>query len=205
MIRIAIYVRPGIDDIPVRDQINTLREIADERGWIVTGTFIDNGISGAKPRDRRPNRGKLLKDVTSGTIDIIAAIGIDRLAWSPSDLANLLGQLSQTKTGLFLLQQNLDSTTPTGRDAIKVMTQTLMSLKRTIKRTRIKTGFIKAAKQGRRPGRPKVPKETLSEIRQALRGGHGVRETARMTKTSPATVQRQKNQMGHGGWNSFTY
>jgi Resolvase, N terminal domain len=51
--------------------------VAIARGWRIVEEFIDNGVSGAKGRDKRPGFDHLLKAATLRQIDVVAA-------WSPS-------------------------------------------------------------------------------------------------------------------------
>lgn len=52
--KVAIYVRVSTDHQTVENQLQELEEVARRQGWIITATFIDEGISGAKGRDKRP-------------------------------------------------------------------------------------------------------------------------------------------------------
>ena len=52
--------------------------------------YEDNGISGAKGRDKRPGFDRLLKDATARKINMIAAWSVDRLGRSLQDLVGFL-------------------------------------------------------------------------------------------------------------------
>lgn len=51
-----------------------LTEVAQRSGWTVVQTFSDEGISGAKGRDKRPGYDALLKAVARREVDIVAAL-----------------------------------------------------------------------------------------------------------------------------------
>jgi DNA invertase Pin-like site-specific DNA recombinase len=53
--------------------------------------FVDEGISGAKGRDKRPQFDRMLKAVTRGKIDVVAAWSVDRLGRSLQDLVGFSG------------------------------------------------------------------------------------------------------------------
>src|SRR5215467_6516053 len=57
--RAAIYVRVSTDkqSESVENQRNSLRQVAERRGWEVVEVYTDEGISGAKGRDKRPALG----------------------------------------------------------------------------------------------------------------------------------------------------
>jgi DNA invertase Pin-like site-specific DNA recombinase len=52
--RAAIYLRVSTTGQTVENQRRELEQIAERRGWTVTGIYEDAGISGAKGRDQRP-------------------------------------------------------------------------------------------------------------------------------------------------------
>jgi DNA invertase Pin-like site-specific DNA recombinase len=51
-----------------------LNEVAQRSGWIIVQTFADEGISGAKGRDKRPGFDALLKAVARREVDIVAFV-----------------------------------------------------------------------------------------------------------------------------------
>ena len=77
--------------------------------------YRDDGISGTKGRDKRPGLDALLKGVARCEFDIIAAWSVCRLGRSLSDLIGLLGELQARDIDLYLHQQALDTSTPSGR------------------------------------------------------------------------------------------
>lgn len=92
--RVAFYVRVSTSDgQTTENQLRQLHEVADRSGWIVTAVFRDDGISGAKGRDRRPGLNAMLKAVTRREVDLVAAWSVDRLGRSLPDLLHLLGEL----------------------------------------------------------------------------------------------------------------
>jgi DNA invertase Pin-like site-specific DNA recombinase len=81
----------------------------------VVGIYEDTGVSGAKGRDKRPAFDQLLKDATARKVNMIAAWSVDRLGRSLQDLVGLLQELQALKCDLYLHQQAIDTTTPSGR------------------------------------------------------------------------------------------
>ena len=67
--------------------------MAEQRGWTVAETYNDNGISGAKGRDKRTGLDRMLKDATRGKFDVVLAWAMDRLGRSLTDLLHTLGEL----------------------------------------------------------------------------------------------------------------
>jgi DNA invertase Pin-like site-specific DNA recombinase len=117
MKRAALYLRVSTSDTgqTVENQEIALRAVAERRGWTVKAIYKDEGISGAKGRDQRPGLDRLLKDATRGRFDIAVAWSVDRLGRSLQDLLSTLNELHAARVDLFLDQQALDTTTPSGR------------------------------------------------------------------------------------------
>ena len=96
------------------NQRRELETVARRSGWDVVGFYEDAGISGSKGRDKRPGFDRLAKDATSRKIDVIAAWSVDRLGRSLQDLVGFLTELQTLRCHLYLHQQALDTSTPSG-------------------------------------------------------------------------------------------
>jgi DNA invertase Pin-like site-specific DNA recombinase len=81
----------------------------------VVATFEDAGISGAAGRERRPGYDALLRAVARREVDMAAAWSVDRLGRSLPDLVAFLGEIEAKGVDLYLHQQGLDTSTPSGR------------------------------------------------------------------------------------------
>jgi DNA invertase Pin-like site-specific DNA recombinase len=129
----------------------------------------------------------LLKGVARRKFDIVAAWSVCRLGRSLSDLVGLLGELQARGIDLYLHQQALDTSTPSGR-ALFGMLGVFSEFERAMIRDRVMAGLCRARQAGKHLGRPRTTPYTIRRIRAALDEGRGVRETARMLKVSPAKV-----------------
>lgn len=186
--RAALYVRVSTADRgqTVENQLQPLQEAATRLGWGIVAVFKDEGISGARGRDKRPGLDALLKGVARKEFDIVAAWSVCRLGRSLPDLIGLLGELQARNVDLFLHQQAIDSSTPSGR-ALFGMLGVFAEFERAMIRDRIMAGLDRARASGKRLGRPRTTPFKVDHIRRALDEGRGVRETARL-KVSPAKV-----------------
>jgi len=54
MEKVVIYARVSTSDQTTENQILKLRCIVEKNRWRLTEIYIDEGISGAKGRDKRP-------------------------------------------------------------------------------------------------------------------------------------------------------
>jgi DNA invertase Pin-like site-specific DNA recombinase len=111
--RSGLYVRVSPDQQSVGNQIQELGQIAERRGWVVVATYRDAG--GAKGRDKRPGLDAMLEDAGRRKFDIVMAWAIDRLGRSLVDLLRTIQDLEAVGVDLYLDQQHLDTTTPTGK------------------------------------------------------------------------------------------
>jgi DNA invertase Pin-like site-specific DNA recombinase len=187
--RAALYVRVSTADRgqSVKNQLQPLQEAAGRLGWTVVAVHRDEGISGAKGRQQRPGLDALLKGVTRGEYDLVAAWSVCRLGRSLADLVGLLGELQARGVDLYLHQQGLDTGTPSGR-ALFGMLSVFSEFERAMIRDRVVAGLDRARASGKRLGRPRTTPFKIGRIRAALDEGRGVRETARLLKVSAAKV-----------------
>src|SRR5262245_22152600 len=119
--RVALYVRVSTDGQTTENQRRELVAVAEHRGWYVTETYEEAGISGAKGRDARPAFDRLCQDATRRRFDIVAAWSVDRLGRSLQDLVAFLGEVHAAGVHLYLHQQAVDTTTPAGRALFQMM------------------------------------------------------------------------------------
>lgn len=194
--RAAFYVRVSTADRgqTVENQLQPLHDAADRLGWTVVAIHKDEGISGARGRDRRPGLDALLRGVTRRECDIVAAWSVCRLGRSLPDLIGFLGELQARGVDLYLHQQALDTSTPSGR-MLFGMLSVFSEFERAMIRDRVLAGLHRARSSGIRLGRPRISPIKVDRIRRALGEGKGVRETARLLKVSPAKVSEIKRGM----------
>lgn len=194
MKRIGIYLRVSTDSQTTENQRRVLLDIAERSGWNVVAFFEDQGISGAKGRDRRPGFDALLNAVSRREIDMVVAWSVDRLGRSLPDLIGFLGDLQARGCDLFLHQQALDTSTPTGR-AMFAMASVFAELEKSLISSRVKLGQQRARAAGVRFGRPPIPPIDLDRVRKRLEQGQSIRVIAKATGISTASVMRVKRSM----------
>jgi DNA invertase Pin-like site-specific DNA recombinase len=191
--RVAIYARVSTDGQSVANQIEELQEVANRHGWQVIGTFADRGISGTKGRDARPEFDKLLKAVARRDIDMVAAWSVDRLGRSLQHLIPFLNDLQAKGVDLFLLQQGLDTSTPSGR-AMFQMLGVFAEFEAAMIRERVRAGVARAkrrgTKSGRPIGRPRLDQKREKAVRKELATGAGILKVARKLGVGTGTVAR---------------
>jgi DNA invertase Pin-like site-specific DNA recombinase len=190
--KVALYVRVSTKDQDTENQRRELVEVAERAGWIVVGMYADEGISGAKGRDRRPGFDAMLRAVTRREVDMVAAWSVDRLGRSLQHLVDTLSALRAAGADLYLHKQALDTTTPAGR-AMFGMLGVFAEFEREIIVERVRAGMATAKAKGKTVGRPKASEETLQRIRELRSQGMGMLRVAREVGCGVSLIQRMES------------
>ena len=203
MKKVGFYLRVSTDGQTTENQRRELQAIAARSGWEVVGFYEDAGISGAKGRDKRPGFDRLLKDVTSRKVNMIAAWSVDRLGRSLQDLVGFLNELQAVKCDLYLHQQSIDTTTPSGR-AMFQMCGVFAEFERSMIQQRVVFGMARAKAAGVQFGRGNRKDDSRSKdeerwgmsrvelekrILSLHKGGMGILKIGRTLGVGSGTVQ----------------
>jgi DNA invertase Pin-like site-specific DNA recombinase len=170
--------------------------------------YADEGISGAKGRESRPQLDLMLKDAVRRRFDIAMVWAVDRLGRS---LLGSMQELHAVKVGLFIHQQGLDTTTASGH-AMFGMPGVFAEFERATIQSRVKAalepaqaeqlaGKVRRDVRGRRMmavGRPKVSSATEAAIWERLTAGMGMLAIAAQLGVGSGTVQRVKREQTAG-------
>lgn len=194
MKRAALYLRVSTDQQTTENQRLVLMEVAQRLGWTIVQVFEDQGISGAKGREQRPGFDGLIKAITRGEVEIVAAWSVDRLGRSLKDLVAFLDDIQAKGCDLYLHQQAIDTSTPSGRMLFGLLS-VFSEFERSMVKARVNAGLDRARARGVRLGRPAIPPIDLQKVRKRLEQGQSIRVIARATGFSTATVQRVKRSM----------
>ena len=197
--RVAFYVRVSTDGQTVENQLGELHAVAKRHGWHVVQIYADRGSLAPKGREGRPEFDKLLKAITRREVDMVAAWSVDRLGRSLKDLVSLLSAIFKPKgVDLFLFQQGLDTSTPSGR-AMFQMLGVFSEFEAAMIRERVRTGITRAkrsgTKSGRPIGRPRLGQDKEVAAQKLLRAGMGILKVARTLKIGTGTVSRISAQL----------
>jgi DNA invertase Pin-like site-specific DNA recombinase len=195
--RAALYLRVSTDGQTTENQHLALEAVAAQRGWTVIATYDDNGISGAKGRNKRPGLDRLLKDATRGRFSVVMVWAMDRLGRSLADLIDTLRALEAANVDLYLDQQAIDTTTPAGRMFFHI-TGAFAEFEREMIRSRINAGLARARARGVKLGRSKVSAKMEAAIKAHLATGTGILKTAKMLGVGSSTVQRIRGEVIRG-------
>jgi DNA invertase Pin-like site-specific DNA recombinase len=191
--RVALYARVSTENQTTDNQLIELRGVAERAGWVIVKEYVDEAISGAKGRDKRPAFDSLLKDASRREFDMVLAWSVDRLGRSLQDLVNFLGDIQANGLGLYLHQQGINTDTPTGK-AMFQMCGIFAEFERSMIRERVMSGIARARANpnpNKKPhGRPANLINPEPQIRALRAEGKGMLKIAKELGIGVSTVQR---------------
>ena len=186
--RAALYLRVSTDGQTTDNQRRVLEEVAVRRGWSITATYADAGISGTKGRDKRPGFDAMLKDASRRRFDVLMFWSIDRLGRSTAAVASALAELDAAGVAIYADKEAVDATTPHGK-AMLQMAAVFAELERAMIRERVIAGLARvkaeiaalppgaARPNGKKAiGRPQGDGEGRGGHQRASGGRHGHHE-----------------------------
>lgn len=185
--RVALYLRVSTGEQTTDNQRRELEDVVKRAGWVIAEVYEDAGISGAKGRSGRPAFDQMHKDATARKFDMIAAWAVDRLGRSLQDLVHFLDDLRSLGIDLYLHQQRLDTSTPSGR-ALFQMLGVFAEFERAMISERVKAGLARTQKKlGRPSGRPHKKTKAVLQLRHQ---GFSIRKIARTLSMGVNSVQK---------------
>jgi len=187
--KVALYTRVSTDGQTTENQQLELTKWAKRAGHEVVAVYDDNGVSGAKGREYREQYDEMLKAAVRREFDMVAAWSVDRLGRSLKNLVSFLEELNGAGVHLFLHQQALDTSTPSGK-ALFQMLGVFSEFERAMIQDRVRAGLERAKAQGKVLGRPRVSKAVERSIRRERAKGKGIRRIATDLGVGVGTVQR---------------
>ncbi len=154
----AVYVRiskseegdPGLNGGSLESQEARCRALCEARGLDVARVFIDAGASGGTLE--RPGLIELRAAVAAGEISAVLVYAVDRLSRRQADTLALLEEFEEAGAGLAAASQPFDTTTPTGR-AMLGMLSVFAELQRSEIRERTTVALRAKSARGEAVGR----------------------------------------------------
>jgi len=149
--RAVIYLRQSKDaagnELAVSRQREDCRKLADERGWIVTGEYVDNDRSASSGRIR-PQYEAMLTAADRSEFDIIVCWHIDRLTRRLADLVTLIPRLEAARIRVATVSGDINLDTDAGRLVARILGSVAEGeVER--KSARQKRAALQAAQQGK--------------------------------------------------------
>lgn len=177
----------GYQRVSTDDQRLILQRDALEGAGVHPDDIYEDKQSGA--RADRPGLEHAIRATRAG--DVFVVWRLDRLGRSLKDLINIAERLECRKVGLRSLQEQIDTTSASGRLFFHVM-GALSEFERNLIRERTRAGLRAARRRGKKPGRKrKLSTKDLTAAKAMLQDdGLTVEDVARRVGVSPATLYR---------------
>jgi DNA invertase Pin-like site-specific DNA recombinase len=122
--------------------------------------------------------------------DVLVITKLDRLARSMFDLQKITQELDRKKVDLVVLDQKIDTTTPTGRLTFHLL-GAVAEFERDLINERRNEGMERAKEKGVQFGRkPKLSEAQIEELRAAYRAGEKPRELMKRFVVSKTSFYR---------------
>ena len=190
MKRCAIYTRTSTDKQHTENQLNKLKDIAEQKGYSIVQILEDKGISGSKGREIRTGFDTLIKSAVSKEFDMIFVWGVDRLGRSLPDLISFLSEMNSVGCNLYIHNSQLDSTTPQGKLLFSLLS-VFAEFERSMISSRVKLGLQRAVAEGKKLGRPSRLNDGLvHSIKYMKSQGVGIRKMSRDLGVGVSTIYK---------------
>ena len=191
MKRAALYLRVSTLDQHPETQLHDLRQLAQQRGLEIIGTYTDY-LSSTKIR--RPKLEQMLADARQGKFQVLLVWACDRLARSVRHFLEVLDELNHLGIEFVSFREQLDTGGPLGR-AVVVIISVVAELERNLIVERVKAGMRRAKLEGQRIGRPARTVDLATLLGDRERG-HSLRQLARRYGIGQTTVRRLLRKAG---------
>jgi site-specific DNA recombinase len=150
-IRVAIYTRVSTEEqakegFSLEAQRDVLIKFCNERGYIVTDVYSDEGISGKNKK--RPALQRLLKDSRANKFDLVLVWKYNRIARNLIDTLTIVQELKENNVSFKCLDIDFDTTTPAGILLMQMM-GSIAEYERNCIIDNVKLGMNKRAEKGK--------------------------------------------------------
>src|SRR2546422_749624 len=139
---------------------------AARAGW---KSAASHGAGTRAPRPPRPGLARLMSDARQGKFQVLAVWSCDRLARSVRHFLETLDELNRLGVEFLSFREQLDTGGPLGR-AVTVIIAAISELERHLIVERVRSGMRRAKLEGRRLGRPPLPVDVDSLVRDRQGG-----------------------------------
>jgi len=183
---VALYARVSTGEQNPEAQLIRLRAYALARG----GEALEFADTASGATRKRPALDALLEAARRRELEAVVVVKLDRVARSVSHLAELGEELRALDVALVVLDQAIDTATPSGRLLFNVL-GSIAEFERDLIRERTRDGLEAARRRGSRMGRPAaLDAEGVARARRLRASGHSLRAIAGLLEVGLGTVAR---------------
>lgn len=201
--KVCIYARVSTKGQDYERQLNELRSYAQRMGYSVVREFSEK-ISGAKSVAEREALCEMLSYVQAHNVNKVLVYECSRISRRAIDFSQVIEQLTQMKTSVYILQNGLEtlqadgSVNPIASLVLGIIGQ-FNSMERSLIRSRMESGFNHYRSLGGKVGRKEGYKKTDEQMREQypneiklLKKGLSLRNVQAITGTSINTLRKVK-------------
>ncbi len=185
---VAIYARVSTDKQKVDMQIGELRQFVARSAWRIHREFIDQSASGANTN--RPAFSEMMDEARKRKFNVLLVWKLDRLSRSLKDLINTLDELGSLGIDFVSYDNNLDTSTPTGKLVFQIV-GAVAEFERDIIKERVIAGLVNARRKGKRLGRPPVPADLYDQAQELRRQGWSFRRIGHKLGIDEGTIRKR--------------
>jgi DNA invertase Pin-like site-specific DNA recombinase len=183
--RVALYARVSSMQQNFESQLCDLRELANQRGFVVVHEYSDK-MSGAK--SKRPGLDEMMSDAARGKFDVVMVWAFDRLARSVKHFLSTLDELNHLNVEFLSYRENVDTSSPLGRAMICIC-GTISELEKNLIAERVRSGMRRARLEGRQIGRAPLQVNRVGLLLDRQKG-MTLNQLAKAHRISKASVCR---------------
>ena len=150
--KVCLYCRVSTTDRQdVNRQVNELKEVVDNNGWILTDIYIDEGFS--RSTTTRPELDRMMKDSFSRKFEMVMTLELSRLGSNLKHMIETVETLKSRNTHLWIKNQQIDTSSIAGMMFFSILTS-ISNYERELISERVKSGLENCKRKGIRLGRP---------------------------------------------------
>ena len=150
--KVCLYCRVSTTDRQdVNRQVNELKEVVDNNGWILTDIYIDEGFF--RSTTTRPELDRMMKDSFSRKFEMVMTLELSRFGSNLKHMIETVETLKSRNTHLWIKNQQIDTSSITGMMFFSILTS-ISNYERELISERVKSGLEDCKRKGIRLGRP---------------------------------------------------
>lgn len=190
---VGIYARVSTDRQAVDTQLAELRDFVKRSGWEFYQEYIDLGYTGTNTK--RPAFTEMMAEARKRKFHILLVWKLDRLGRSMKDLINTLDELGALGIDFVSYENQLDTSTPTGKLLFHVI-GAVAEFEKDIIRERIVAGLENAKRKGKRLGKRPVLLPHLFEKAVKMRSeGFSYQQIAKRLRIDESTIRKKMKEV----------
>ena len=148
--RVVIYARVSTNEQNCDRQVAELEQVVKNNNWELVDTYIDKGYS--RTTTTRPELDRMMKDSFVRKFEMVITLELSRLGSSLKHMIEIVDKFKEKKIQLFIVNQQIDTSTPTGYMFFSIMTS-ISNYERELISERVKSGLENAKRKGIKLGR----------------------------------------------------